>query len=465
MNKTKRFLALALSVLFILPVLTGCSFNEQLFAKEIVTAFNVKEAEITGEIDMKKPHSVNMKFDGEIDTTNPSDLYLYLNVELKTSKLRNTTAKGEIFIEKNIIYVSKNLVRAMRQLTQTTATLNMFDSKYAHVQYVRYSQNDVKDIARFLDDFRGVITEETLPQFYDFFKDLKIKAINREDLYEIGFQLSSEDFVRIPELFVDYLTDNKEDLAYEFHDSKVKNIINNFIMNIDNPKELKNVFIAENLNDDIHFKKNIEKFYKNYTREYQDKLEEFRKQHTGSEIVYTLRRMPRQDKYRHSLTFNLNSRKDVDKIIFNAIVDIKAADIERKSIETTSSKANMVLDPNEDSRIPDSVNLYWEDFTSTVTVRSRFDEYDNFPSYETTYHLIDDRIYLPLRQICETFSEKVEWDDIERKAYIVREDEKIDMTGIIIDNKTYIKIRDFEKLNYTITYSQDGNKNYATIRR
>ena len=88
MNKTKRFLALALSVLFILPVLTGCSFNEQLFAKEIVTAFNVKEAEITGEIDMKKPHSVNMKFDGEIDTTNPSDLYLYLNVELKTSKLR-----------------------------------------------------------------------------------------------------------------------------------------------------------------------------------------------------------------------------------------------------------------------------------------------------------------------------------------------------------------------------------------
>lgn len=73
---------------------------------------------------------------------------------------------------------------------------------------------------------------------------------------------------------------------------------------------------------------------------------------------------------------------------------------------------------------------------------------------DSSAHLIDGSIYLPLRQIMECAGYRVSWDGEERKAYVTVGDEKIDMTGTIINNKTYVKIRDFEKLGATVDYSE-----------
>jgi len=81
------------------------------------------------------------------------------------------------------------------------------------------------------------------------------------------------------------------------------------------------------------------------------------------------------------------------------------------------------------------------------------------------YKIIDGRIYLPLRNICESFGEEVEWDNANSKAYIIRGTEKIDMSGVIIDSKTMIKVRDFEKLGYKIGYTQDNELSRATIEK
>ena len=82
---------------------------------------------------------------------------------------------------------------------------------------------------------------------------------------------------------------------------------------------------------------------------------------------------------------------------------------------------------------------------------------------ETTYfeyRIIEDRIYLPLRKICEYFGEEVYWDNEEHKAYIIRGEEKIDMTGTIINDRTFIKMRDFEKLGYTLDWKDTGTGMY-----
>lgn len=71
------------------------------------------------------------------------------------------------------------------------------------------------------------------------------------------------------------------------------------------------------------------------------------------------------------------------------------------------------------------------------------------------FHNIDGSMYLPMRRICERFGEVVDWDGVNGKAYVVRGEEKIDMTGIIIGDKTFIKIRDFEKLGYIVDYYVD----------
>lgn len=66
--------------------------------------------------------------------------------------------------------------------------------------------------------------------------------------------------------------------------------------------------------------------------------------------------------------------------------------------------------------------------------------------------IIDNYTYLPRRQIATTFNEEVEWDAAESRAYVNRSGLKIDMTGTLINNRTFIKIRDFEKLGYKISW-------------
>lgn len=83
------------------------------------------------------------------------------------------------------------------------------------------------------------------------------------------------------------------------------------------------------------------------------------------------------------------------------------------------------------------------------------DGYGNETSHnDSSAHLIDGSIYLPLRQIMECAGYRVSWDVEARKAYVTVGTETIDMTGTIINNKTYVKIRDFEKLGATVDYSE-----------
>lgn len=74
--------------------------------------------------------------------------------------------------------------------------------------------------------------------------------------------------------------------------------------------------------------------------------------------------------------------------------------------------------------------------------------------------IIEDRTYLPMRAVAEKFGEQVAWDANARKAYVIKDGAKIDMTGTIIDNRTYIKIRDFEKIGYQVEW----NGEFRTVK-
>lgn len=78
-------------------------------------------------------------------------------------------------------------------------------------------------------------------------------------------------------------------------------------------------------------------------------------------------------------------------------------------------------------------------------------------------HNIDGRIYLPLRQVADSFGEDVGWDPATCRAYVIRNGQAIEMTGIIIDDRTFVRVRDFEKLGYVIGWNQDTAT--ATITR
>ena len=81
-------------------------------------------------------------------------------------------------------------------------------------------------------------------------------------------------------------------------------------------------------------------------------------------------------------------------------------------------------------------------------------------------YLIDDRMYLPLRAICESMGCDVRWDDAEKKAYVTKNGTEVYMEGVLRNDRTYIKIRDFEKLGFMVDYTEGkaGNDVICCIR-
>lgn len=106
-----------------------------------------------------------------------------------------------------------------------------------------------------------------------------------------------------------------------------------------------------------------------------------------------------------------------------------------------------------------------EDDTMNLFV---LDKNETKGSYQVDYEVNENSSYLPLRFISEALGEKVEWNQKEQKAYILQGDKKVAMTGRVVNNRTYVKVRDFEKLGYRVNYQHrpvDGTQSVITIER
>lgn len=77
-------------------------------------------------------------------------------------------------------------------------------------------------------------------------------------------------------------------------------------------------------------------------------------------------------------------------------------------------------------------------------------------SQDTSMVLKDNRAYLPLRAIVEALGENVTWNQEQRTAYVAVNGQNIPMKGLIKDDRSYVGVRDFEKLGYTVTYTQNN---------
>ena len=115
---------------------------------------------------------------------------------------------------------------------------------------------------------------------------------------------------------------------------------------------------------------------------------------------------------------------------------------------------------------PIAMKITWHGESGQAQVYIRPEGTDTSSVYDGPYdfHNIYGSMYLPMRKICERLGEIVDWDPVLGRAYVVRGEEKIDMTGKLINGTTFIKIRDFEKLGYLVDYYVDEEgKPWATL--
>lgn len=82
----------------------------------------------------------------------------------------------------------------------------------------------------------------------------------------------------------------------------------------------------------------------------------------------------------------------------------------------------------------------------------------------------NERICVPLRFIAENLGEEVVWDEITESVSILQYNELIPIDGFLFkpeyaDNDCYFcRIREFEKLGYTIEYNEEPNE-YSNVRK
>lgn len=464
----KRSLLIILSMILIISTLSACSRNEILFSERITEILSIDMGEINGKISINQPYNIDLDISGNFDIQESSKPYMFLNVKMTTRGANNKVRRnsGIIFVNENNVYVSKKIVQAIKELTEDQKYMNLFVVKYANYDYIKYSLEKTEDVLSFIKELNENLSKENLQGFYDLFNECKLKIVNQEEANILGLELIDTDIVNLPKLVFEYLFEHKKEISTKEISGNAKNITYNLLGVMLNKNKISNIFIDNTLENLLQFEKRINQVYENYINEYEKDLEIKQKIYNGSRLIYNTQYIKKTNKYRHSVELFLNNKNKTDRISLSGFIDIiENNNIKKEILNSTNISVEQKIDIDKENNTPYRVNISWKNNDNIAIIRPVFKLYDRYPEYEMTYCLLEDRIYLPLRQIAEIFLENVQWDDVNKKAYVIRENEKIDMTGIIIDNLTYIKIRDFEKLGYKIDYQQSNSMNYASIIR
>ena len=184
--------------------------------------------------------------------------------------------------------------------------------------------------------------------------------------------------------------------------------------------------------------------------------------------------------YNQSIDTKIVFRDEKLITLKSAFTQTVKADIAQKTVETD----NPVLMDDIDramEKIERGINYIksmevrwwnWSYDKEEQTVWSRVNVERAEGSYMDHMNIVNEAgtVYLPMRHVLESFNEEVIWDAANKKAYVARGGDRIEMAGLLKNSTTFVKVRDFEKLGYTVSYEYEKDdwgygSHKVTIRR
>ena len=467
----KRIISVILIGIMLISMLTGCGVNELGYlnlSKEIssLTQYgfkNVTSVKVSKEFSGEE-YNVDFEINGEVNMDDLKDLYGTMDFKFKVNDI-GIENPINIKFAGNQVYISKN---AVIELIKYEKMINGTE-QYGKIAEELFN-NDLKDIDYIVQDLSeefAEIPDEEIPytEVYDYAYEYLTKAFKGFDTKLISkinngysFELTPESTLEFVESLVEYLSKNKESVFNETI-NYIENVY--LILGEEITEEEKNEVIAElesSRQDFYDFVDEIVLFMEESdelelaTSMFDDsiikmelyKLNDSYKQVVNSEIVYENVSMGKL------ISTTTMTPKDVKKI------PVTGNTITIEEMEKSYTKAENKVNPVQ------KIELRWyEDSYDIEVTKYRLEGNTNWDYQPFT--IIEGRIYLPLRYIGEAFGEEVDWDNVNKKAYVIRGEEKIDMTGVLVDSKTMVKIRDFDKLGYKIDYIQVEGQSIATI--
>lgn len=191
-----------------------------------------------------------------------------------------------------------------------------------------------------------------------------------------------------------------------------------------------------------------------------------------------------------SLHYVTTMKKNGDKFVSDSVFDVtyKGQKVLKITAKSTTEKMSVNMSAPKNSVSMDTlienvsalihkynpvtgVEMSWgwgDDNTEAMLLAERAEEVP-FGFMEdhawVNMQIKDGRAYLPLRLICNTLGEPVTWNNAEKTAYVIVDGKNVPMKGLIQDGRTFVAVRDFEKLGYTVSYVNEDGIKTATIAR
>lgn len=484
--RIKKVLSLLLMIVMVTMCFTGCSSTELNYLNLANEVSELKSFKIDGSLDLNMSKEVleelfgesvyvkNVKVDltGEVSVDNK-----YMSIvpkividDVALSDCEVLMTEKGLFVDREglvslVRYVAKvNTVMSDETLNLFEETLNKELGTYAYIQLTDFSDIEIEDA--------NMITEmmEVSEIFEDFskeiLKDFDSNMVTRDgNAYVIT--MTPENAFSLVKNILSYLEKNIESI----YDS-VLNILPTFKGTIveemfvtesgleDNAID----FVVEDLTTNkelyvLSLKEGLLGVNKEILDE-NENIEEVIDFLKGTKVTSSLEKKGNQYIEKDTAVVKVDSKEVVNIVseIIYTTIDIKAKDYSGITYISFDDFTSLV------DRIQYKVNpveymeIQYYNYSNSASAELARKEGTETTYFE--YRIIEDRIYLPLRKICEYFGEEVYWDNEEHKAYIIRGEEKIDMTGTIINDRTFIKMRDFEKLGYTLDWKDTGTGMY-----
>lgn len=481
----KKITSLVLISIMLISMLTGCGANELGYlnlSKEIssLTQYsfnNITSVELSKEL-VGEEYNIDFEIDGEVNMDNLNDLYGTMELKFKINDI-GVESPINIKFADNKVYISKNIVL---EIIKYEKMLNGTE-EYGKIIEEFYN-NDLKDVdyiifhsQEFMYGFNQGLSDGLLEtpveeveysEIYDYTHEYLTKAFKGFDTKLIkkiqngySIELTTESALEFVKSLVTYLNENREVVFDETINYLEK--IYSLIVEEEFTEEEKVAAIAE-------IKKNRQEFY-DFIDEAALFMEESKEIELGTSLfddsIIKMQVYKENDSYKEVVEGEIKY-ENVSMGKLSSTTTIIPKEIEKVSV--TGNTITLEEMEKAYKRVENEVNpvqkiqLQW--FADSYD--AQVNKYRLSGTADWDYQpfvIIEDRVYLPLRYIGESFAEEVGWDNENKKAYIIRGEETIDMTGVLVDSKTMIKIRDFEKLGYKIEYNQVDGLSTAIITK
>jgi len=457
----KKTVSIALVIIMVITMLTGCGVNELGYlnlSKEIgnITQFsfeNSTQFEISEEA-AGDDYNVDLSLKGKVNIDDMQSIYMSFDLMFKVNEF-GIEEPINFIIADNKLYVSKNsileIVTYENLLNGTSESEKIISELYNNdlkdIEYILLTElNEMQDL-----NYKVKYTElhdDAMNYLTTAFKGFDTKLVTKvTNGYSI--ELTAESTVEFIERLVSYLSKNRE-LVF---DETVK-----FVEKIYKSTEIDNMTEEEKQADIAELKASRQDFY-DFIDEAElmletDELAMYEEMFRGSSI--------KEEIYREGNTYKQICQAElsidnsiIGKLSSSTVITPQTVDkisitekvILLEELEDLYKKTENKINPVQ------KVQMQWyEDSFYAQVDATRLDGKTELDTLQ--YTIIENRVYLPLRYIGESFGEEVQWDNDNKKAYVIRNNEKIDMTGILEDSTTMVKVRDFEKLGYKINYNQ-----------